>query len=94
MNLKVLPKSIATREFIEMMRGFTRGLGVRCSTCHKGEEDMPLEKYDFPSDDKLLKRKAREMIRMVNTINERSMRSWRSGWSRRSRCSALPATTA
>jgi tetratricopeptide (TPR) repeat protein len=69
-NLKVFPKAIPARDLIDMMRGFTRALGVRCSTCHKGEEDMPLEKYDFPSDDKLLKRKAREMIRMVNTINE------------------------
>jgi hypothetical protein len=46
-----------------------RSLGVRCSHCHMGEESDPLETYDFASDDKLLKRKAREMIRMMQAIN-------------------------
>ncbi|MCI0435089.1 MAG: c-type cytochrome [Gemmatimonadetes bacterium] len=68
-NLQVLPKDIATRDLVTMMAGFTRALGIRCSDCHMGEDATPLETYDFASDDKLLKRKAREMIRMLQTIN-------------------------
>lgn len=72
-NLKVLPRGIAPRELVALMAGFTRALGVRCSHCHVGEEGKPLETYDFPSDDKLLKRKAREMLRMVEAINQRHL---------------------
>lgn len=69
-NLKVLPKSIAPRELVNLMASFTRALGVRCSHCHVGDEGKPLETYDFAADDKLLKRKAREMLRLVDAINE------------------------
>ncbi len=68
-NLKVLPKDIGRRELIETMRGFAMGLGVRCSACHVGEEGKPLSTYDFASDDKAMKRKARVMLRMVREIN-------------------------
>src|SRR5690349_10843959 len=69
-NLKVLPKSIPPRELVTMMIGFTRALGVRCTFCHVGEENLPLEKYDFPNDEKPTKRKAREMLKMVAAIND------------------------
>ena len=68
-NLKVLPRDIETRDLVNLMVSFTRALGVRCSTCHVGEEGEPLASYDFPADDKLLKRKARVMLRMVERIN-------------------------
>ncbi len=52
------------------MRGFTQALGVRCSTCHMGEGGQPLNTYDFASDDKVNKVKAREVLRMVQRVNE------------------------
>lgn len=72
-NLKVLPKDIGQRELIDLMASFTRALGVRCTHCHVGEEGQPLATYDFPSDDKLSKRKARVMIDMVQHINGRHL---------------------
>jgi tetratricopeptide (TPR) repeat protein len=68
-NLKVLPKDIAPQELRTVMGSFTRALGVRCVYCHVGEEGKPIRHEDFPKDDKLTKRKAREMLRMVNDIN-------------------------
>ena len=70
-NLQVLPDTVPVRQLVNLMAGFTRALGVRCTYCHVGEEGQPLSAYDFPSDDKLTKRKAREMLRMVETINAR-----------------------
>lgn len=52
------------------MIGFTQALGVRCSTCHMGEESQPLTEYDFSADDKEIKLVAREMLKLVGTINE------------------------
>jgi len=72
-NLQVLPADIGVGELTRLMAGFTRALGVRCSTCHLGEESQPLADYDFASDDKELKRKAREMLRMVEEINGRHL---------------------
>jgi hypothetical protein len=68
-NLKVLPKDITRERLSGIMRGFTAALGVRCSTCHVGEEGLPLATYDFASDDKATKLKAREMLKMVQAIN-------------------------
>lgn len=68
-NLKVLPKDITPRELLGTMRGFALGLGVRCTFCHVGEEGKPLGTYDFASDKKPTKRKARVMLRMVEAIN-------------------------
>lgn len=69
-NLKLLPRDITAFELIGIMGGFTRALGVRCTHCHVGAEDIPLDQYDFASDDKLAKRKARTMIEMVGRIND------------------------
>jgi len=68
-NLRVLPESIPRNELFQLMGGFTRALGVRCSFCHVGEEGQPLSTYKFPADDKPTKRKARVMLRMVRAIN-------------------------
>ncbi len=68
-NLKVLPEDISPRELGNTMKGFALATGSRCSTCHVGEERQPLDTYDFASDDKELKGKARVMLKMVSNIN-------------------------
>lgn len=69
-NLQVLPEDTDSAVLRETMRGFAQGLGVRCHACHVGEEGLPLTEFDFASDDKELKAKARIMLRMVQAINE------------------------
>jgi len=68
-NLKVLPKDIPVRALLDTMGTFTRALGVRCSYCHEGEEGQPLSAYNFKSDKKPEKEKARTMLRMVAAID-------------------------
>ncbi|HEY4099953.1 MAG TPA: c-type cytochrome [Gemmatimonadales bacterium] len=68
-NIKAFPSTIAIPALIDSMKGFTRALGVRCTYCHVGREDQSLDQYDFPSDEKVSKEKARTMIRMVAAIN-------------------------
>ena len=68
-NLKVFPKDIPVRALIDTMASFTRALGVRCTYCHVGEEGQPLSSFNFKSDEKPQKNKAREMLRMVGAIN-------------------------
>lgn len=69
-NLRVFPEDIAVRDLVNTMRGFATALGVHCIHCHVGDDPNDLASTDFPSDDRVAKRKAREMIRMVRTINE------------------------
>lgn len=68
-NLKHLPEDTDFRELMGVMRGFAMGLGVRCQHCHIGEEGQPLATFDFASDEKETKRKARTMLAMVDAIN-------------------------
>ena len=68
-NLKVFPKDIPVRTLIDTMASFTRALGVRCPYCHVGNEGEPLSTFDFASDEKQTKNKARDMLRMVGAIN-------------------------
>jgi hypothetical protein len=68
-NLQVLPEDISRPELIATMRGFALGLGVRCHHCHVGEEAIPFSEYDFESDEKETKRKARFMLQMVQDLN-------------------------
>lgn len=68
-NVKVLPKEMPVRALVDTMASFTRALGVRCTYCHVGREGEPLANYDFKSDEKPEKEKAREMLRMVAAIN-------------------------
>lgn len=72
-NLKVLPQDIPIRRLIDLMRGFTGALGVRCQFCHVGKEGMPLDSFDFASDQKRTKKTARLMLRMVARINDSSL---------------------
>jgi len=68
-NLKVLPKEISSKELSDTMKGFALGLGVRCETCHVGEAGQPLDTFDFDSDEKAMKRKARVMVQMLADLN-------------------------
>jgi hypothetical protein len=71
-NLRVLAKATTGRELIQVMRGFTQGLGVRCQHCHvyKGEDPNDLSSFDFASDEKAPKATARVMMRMASAIND------------------------
>ena len=66
-NLKVLPQNISHDELVQIMRGFTRGLGVRCGFCH--EQQAGSEELDFASDAKPEKSSARTMMLMTRNIN-------------------------
>jgi hypothetical protein len=68
-NLQVLPKDIPKRELVEMMKGFTSGLGQSCEYCHVGE-GRDLSTFNFASDEKASKKTARVMMQMVRAINE------------------------
>jgi len=68
-NLKVLPSDISKDELINVMKSFTSGLGVRCNFCHVGEDGQPLSTFNFVSDEKDAKNKARIMMEMVHDIN-------------------------
>jgi hypothetical protein len=70
-NVQVFPKTTPVIDVVGAMRNFAFGLGVRCQYCHVGEEGMPLERFDFPSDEKRTKLVARQMLRMVQEINRR-----------------------
>ncbi len=68
-NLQHFPKDMEFRELMPVMRSFAFGLGVRCQFCHVGEEGQPLATFDFASDEKDNKKKARVMLAMVDAIN-------------------------
>ncbi len=68
-NLKVLPKDISKDKLVEVMKSFTFSLGVRCNYCHEGEDGQPLSTFDFQSDKKNEKLKARTMMNMTHDIN-------------------------
>lgn len=70
-NVKVIPADTPRGEVTELMKFFTRSLGVRCTYCHVGEEGQPLSTYDFASDAKKEKRMARFMLKMTYDINNR-----------------------
>src|SRR5215210_8043623 len=66
-NLQVFPKDIPRGELVSAMRGITNGLGVRCTYCHVGPDD--LTGMNFATDEKRTKQVARTMLRMVRSIN-------------------------
>ncbi len=70
-NVQVFSRTTPVAEVTAAMRSFAVGLGVRCQFCHVGEEGMPLERFDFASDEKRTKLVARQMMRMVQEINRR-----------------------
>jgi len=69
-NLKVLPQDIPRDSLLQIMRGFAMSLGVRCQYCHVQRQGADgRESFDFKSDDKEPKDKARFMMRMVRNLN-------------------------
>src|SRR5262252_10523065 len=68
-NLQALPKDIQRDSLIQIMRGFSFALGVRCQYCHTGGDGVSFAGVSFKSDDKAAKRNARFMIRMVDSLN-------------------------
>jgi len=68
-NLKVLPHDITKDDLMSVMKSFTSSLGVRCDFCHVGEAGQPLSTFNFVSDEKNNKKKARIMYNMVQDIN-------------------------
>lgn len=69
-NLQVLPKDAPASVVVGMMKGFAINLGVRCQFCHVGKEGLPLEQFDFVSDEILQKKTARIMMRLTDDINK------------------------
>jgi hypothetical protein len=70
-NLRVLPKDISSDSLLQIMRGFSFALGVRCQYCHVGGDGISFEGVEFDKDDDPDKRNARFMLQMVQEINER-----------------------
>ena len=68
-NLQVLPKTIPRDSLINIMRRFSLSLEVRCSYCHVDRDGGSPREVNFASDDKLPKRRARFMLRMVDSLN-------------------------
>jgi tetratricopeptide (TPR) repeat protein len=68
-NLQILPKNIPRDTLVQIMRGFSTSLGVRCSYCHVAREGQQGQ-YNWASDDKVEKRNARTMMQMVRAINQ------------------------
>src|SRR5215510_15786278 len=69
-NLQYFPKTIQRDDLIQVMRGFSFSLGVRCEYCHAAKDGDPPEKRDFASDEKETKKTARAMLRMLDAINQ------------------------
>lgn len=71
-NLKVLPKDISMQDLHDVMRTYSKSLGVHCNFCHVSHEvEGQKPKMDFAADDKPEKEMARDMIRMVEGINKK-----------------------
>lgn len=68
-NLEVLPADISRDSLIAVMRSFSFATGLRCEDCHVLGEGNSFQGARFELDDKLDKRKARYMLRMVETLN-------------------------
>ena len=74
-NLQFFPKDILRDSLVQTMRGFSFALGVRCQHCHAGGDGISFEGVNFASDDKVAKRKARFMLRMVRDLNTTALAS-------------------
>jgi len=74
-NLKVLDKDISREDLGFAMLQNLQGLGLPrrqregCLFCHVGSMDTPVGEWEFDSDEKETKKKARVMMRMVKDIN-------------------------
>ena len=68
-NARVLPADIGADRLRGTMVAFTAALGVRCSFCHVGGDEIPLAERDFASDVNPKKDIARAMMRMTWQLN-------------------------
>jgi hypothetical protein len=68
-NLQHFPQDIERDSLIQVMRGFSFALGVRCQYCHTGGDGISFEGVEFASDDDPDKRKARWMLGLVDRLN-------------------------
>jgi hypothetical protein len=68
-NLKVLPPDISRDSLVNIMRGFSLSLNVRCQYCHVGGDGVSFKDVDFAKDDDIHKQRARFMLRMVDSLN-------------------------
>lgn len=68
-NIRVLT-GMPDSQLVPVMNYMASSLGVKCTFCHVKNGD----KWDFVSDDKPEKGKAREMIQMVQSINKTSFK--------------------
>jgi hypothetical protein len=68
-NLKVLPKDITKQQMDTLMKHFANSLGVKCSYCHKYNQQA--KSMDFASDSIDKKDIARGMWRMQGKINRK-----------------------
>ena len=68
-NLQFFSQDVSRDSLIQVMRGFSFALGVRCQYCHTGGDGISFEGVVFESDEDPDKRKARFMLRMVETLN-------------------------
>lgn len=68
-NLRFFPTDISRDSLIEIMRGFSFALGVRCQYCHVGGDGISFDGVEFHKDDDPHKRKARFMLRMTANLN-------------------------
>ena len=69
-NLQVLPEDLPQDSLIQIMRGFSFALGVRCQYCHVGGDGISFEGVAFESDADPDKVKARHMLEMVRDLND------------------------
>lgn len=72
-NAQVLPAEAGAEALRSTMVAFARGLGVHCSYCHVGGDDVPLAERDFASDANPKKAIARAMMRMTWQINTETL---------------------
>jgi len=66
-NLRLLAMDIDKGQLVGTMRDWASGLGVRCTHCHVGPDN--LQGMDFATDDKATKQTARKMLLMVRSLN-------------------------
>ena len=67
-NLQILPKDITKQQMDSVMHHYTEALNVKCNFCHVRNDST--RTWDFASDDKPHKNKAREMMKMTDKIND------------------------
>jgi tetratricopeptide (TPR) repeat protein len=74
-NLQIFPREITRDSLVQVMRGFSFALNVRCQHCHAGGDGVSFVGVNFASDEKDAKKTARFMLRMVDQLNTQTLAS-------------------